>query len=133
MSSTEAGEPPATSTLPTLASQLEGVTRMVVSPVEGIVAPFRFTRAVDLTGAELAALVDAMGPDQRAVDGRPRCLTALSAELLLADGSRKGYLDLFCAAGPAEPEAVILGSVREVSWTFADPAAAIALLERLGG
>jgi hypothetical protein len=118
--------------LPILAAELEGVTRMVISPVEGVVPPFPFTRKVELTGDDLAALIAAMGPDQPATRGRPRCWPALSAELFTADGARKGILDMFCAAGTREVEAIILGSVREVSWRFADPDAGMALLERLG-
>jgi hypothetical protein len=133
MSRSDAGPSSSTTTrLPTLASELEGVSRMIVRPVQGVIAPFRFTRTAEITGADLKALIAAMGPDQIATDGRPRCLTALSAELVRADGSRKGYLDLYCAAGTPTPVPVILGSVREVSWMFADPAAGQALLERLG-
>lgn len=126
--------PPASSDQPTLAENLDGVTRIKIVRVQAVPPPFDFAKDEVMVSdpADVEALIRAIGPDRPATAGGPRCLTAFSAELFTADGSSKGFLNLYCAAGTDEPMPIIRDRDPSRSWRFADPDAARALLERLG-
>jgi hypothetical protein len=119
--------------MPTLASKLAGVTRVRIRRVPAVEPPFPFEKGdVSITDpTDIAILIRAIGIDQPATSGGPRCLTAFVAELFAADEAR-GMLNLFCASGTASPVAIIRDQDPARSWTFADGAAAQALLRRVG-
>jgi hypothetical protein len=119
---------------PTLRDRLAGVASIHVRRVDGVSPPFAFARpeAVIADAADVAALVAAIGPDRPAMDGGPRCITAFSATLQDAGGKELGTLGLYCGAGTPEPVPVIRDADASRSWSFADPAAAQALLAKVG-